>query len=284
MVSDEFFNRRGEVVSLSREDPPLVADKFRASVFWMGRKPLRVKERYKLKLATSEAEAEVTQIFHLIDSSTLASLPSEGSVGQNSVAEVEITLQAALALDLFSRHKATGRFVIVDGYDVAGGGIITAAQGLTGAKQGFVLGEITARCEVFEEYYYNLSRMAVSKVSSQDLYTVGDEVPLKGRSYQYPLSFDIIVFRDQVAVRIRSGKVAELVPLPQFSYQQYPMVNGRGFALMVNSSEDWAKAKADYDSLTTENEALWAEKWLNFNTYRIITFGRNDSGPTQRKS
>ncbi|MDR1486575.1 MAG: 50S ribosome-binding GTPase [Deltaproteobacteria bacterium] len=275
IVSDEFFNRRGEIISLASQQAPIVADKFRASIFWLGKRPLTVNERYKLKLAASETQAQVSEIFHIIDSSSLAPLPAENQVRQNSVAEVEITLQTPLALDLFSHHKATGRFVIVDHYDVAGGGIITNAQGMEKTKHGFVMGQIQARCEVFEEYYYNLSRMAVSKVETTDLYTVGDDVPVEGRSYRYPNSFDIIVFRDDVAVRIRNCKVDDLVPLPDFSYQHYPMVNGRGFALMVNSSRDWAEAKADYENLTSEKEALWAQKWLNFNVYRFIAFGDN---------
>ena len=38
-------------------------------------------------------------------------------------------------------------------------------------------------------------------------YTVGDEIPTSGDSYHYPDSFDCIVLRDGVAVRIRDKKI-----------------------------------------------------------------------------
>jgi bifunctional enzyme CysN/CysC len=44
------------------------------------------------------------------------------------VADVILETRNPVAFDLISESEATGRFVIVDGYDVAGGGIITAAE------------------------------------------------------------------------------------------------------------------------------------------------------------
>ena len=48
-------------------------------------------------------------------------------VGRHDVADVILETRQPVAFDLTADCEATGRFVIVDGYDVAGGGIITAA-------------------------------------------------------------------------------------------------------------------------------------------------------------
>ncbi|MDR1546633.1 MAG: 50S ribosome-binding GTPase [Deltaproteobacteria bacterium] len=277
VAADEFFNRRGEIVSRP-DDAPLVTDRFKASLFWMGRRPLQIKRRYKLKLATAEAEAEVAQILRLVDSSTLKPLAADrGEIGADETAEVEIRLQKPLALDLFSRSKATGRFVIVDGFDVAGGGVVTSAEeGLT-AESGFFEGALRARCEVFEEFYYDLGEMNVNKAPGpRPLYGVGDPTPLKGRSYEYPEFFDIVVFRDKMVVKIRRGLVAGLTPLDQHAYEGLPMVNGRGFALQVKSTEDWRLARAEWAEMTPEAEPLLAARWLDFTAYRRIPFGRGD--------
>ncbi|MDR2140571.1 MAG: GTP-binding protein [Deltaproteobacteria bacterium] len=276
MVADEFFNRRGEVIS-HLVDPPSVSNRFRASIFWLGREPLSQNHRYRLKLATSETEAEISEIVSLIDSSRLARLPAKGQVKQNEVAEVEISLQNPLAIDLFSEHQATGRFVLLDGFDVSGGGIVTHVHPLTDIRHGFEHGSLRARCEVFEEYYYSLGDLSVNKVNPKDLsYTIGDTVPLLGYSYRYPEFFDIIIFRDQMVIQIRAGQVAAMLPLADYAYQGLPLVNGRGFGLLVHSADEWSQARADFEKLTPENEPELARRWLDFNTYRRIPLGLVD--------
>ena len=49
-------------------------------------------------------------------------------MGRHDVADVILETRSPVAFDLIGDSEATGRFVIVDGYDVAGGGIITAAE------------------------------------------------------------------------------------------------------------------------------------------------------------
>ena len=49
-------------------------------------------------------------------------------VGRHDVADVVLETRNPVAFDLIGDSEATARFVIVDGYDVAGGGIITAAE------------------------------------------------------------------------------------------------------------------------------------------------------------
>jgi len=49
-------------------------------------------------------------------------------VGRHDVADLILETRQPIAFDAIADSEATGRFVIVDGYDIAGGGIITNAE------------------------------------------------------------------------------------------------------------------------------------------------------------
>lgn len=134
-VADEFFNQRGEIITRAGDTPPLTGRRLRGSLFWLGKKPLKLNQRYKLKLATQEVEAQVESIEKIIDASSLDQRAAEEvkEIRLNDVAEVVLKLKEEIAFDRFQDYQATGRFVLVDGYDVAGGGIVL---GLEKEKQG----------------------------------------------------------------------------------------------------------------------------------------------------
>ena len=127
-VKDEFFNQRGEIITRTEDAPPLVARRFQASIFWMGRQPMKFHRKYKLKLATQEVEAELSAITKIIDAAELTSRRDAEEVRINDVAEVILSLKHEIAFDLFIDSPSTGRFVLVDGYDVAGGGIVVGTE------------------------------------------------------------------------------------------------------------------------------------------------------------
>ena len=80
---------------------------------------------YRLKLVTQEVECEVDDIERLIDATTLQVAKEAGTqVLRHQVAELSLRTKRPVCFDTFSEVPETGRFVIVDGYDVAGGGII----------------------------------------------------------------------------------------------------------------------------------------------------------------
>lgn len=126
-VEDEFFNKRGEVIC-HKEDPVIAANVFDANIFWLGKKPLLADKKYKLKLATEEVEFEVLTVNKVIDAATLESKKDLTQINKNDVAEVTIKTKYPICFDEFSKFQATGRFVIIDGYDVSGGGIISSVD------------------------------------------------------------------------------------------------------------------------------------------------------------
>ena len=64
-------------------------------------------------------------IHRIIDTADLAQLQESQSVAKNQVAEVTLRVKSPIAFDLSSSFESTGRFVLVDEYDISGGGIIT---------------------------------------------------------------------------------------------------------------------------------------------------------------
>ncbi len=123
-LDEQIFVERGEVAS-HQEQLPLVSTAFRANVFWLGRKPLERGRRYQLRVATREVDCEVATIHRIIDTMDLAQQQGSNVVNKNQVAELTIRAKTPVAFDLSASFESTGRFVLVDEYDIAGGGIVT---------------------------------------------------------------------------------------------------------------------------------------------------------------
>lgn len=276
-VTDEFFNKRGEIIAFENEKPE-VSNSFRANIFWMGKNDLTVGKKYKIKLTTQEVEGEIEEIVRVIDASNLDSSKANTTVALNDVAEVIIKTNEKVAFDKFSDINITGRFVLVEGYDVAGGGIITENEGLKeeSLKGGFIHNGINARNDIFEEYYYESRDFSLEKeIINNNVYTIGDEVPLKGDSYDYPKNLDIIIFRDDVYVSIRDGKVTDINELDVYKYDNVPLVNGRGFGIKAESKEEVDKLLKGYEEIHDKNKEYvndYLNEWLDIEKYRKLVF------------
>jgi bifunctional enzyme CysN/CysC len=125
-LTEQIFVERGSVAALETA-PPYELTRFKARLFWLGRNPFTSSKTYKLKLATQEVECQIDSIERILDSSTLQTITrADLSVQRNEVAELTIRTRKSVAFDPHSEIIATGRFVIVDGFEVSGGGIIAA--------------------------------------------------------------------------------------------------------------------------------------------------------------
>ena len=277
IVEDEFFNKRGEVIT-HEANAPFVAESFHASIFWMGKEPLTIGKKYKIKLATEEVEGEVSSIVKVIDATSLNSHEAHQQVELNGVAEVIIRTKEPVVFDVFSESPVTGRFVMVDGYDVAGGGIITQKEGKEVSFGVFKGNGLEARTDIFDEFFYSIEDYNIKKATNfGQVYEIGARIPLESKSFKYPPYFDILVLRDNVAIRIREGKVVDIVSLQEYTYAGYPVVNGRGFQVNVHSNEEVADFIEAYSKVqnkeATEEEKL-SEQWLNIESYRKLAWGR----------
>jgi bifunctional enzyme CysN/CysC len=123
-LTEQVFVARGAIAALETA-PPYELARFKARIFWLGRAAFTQGKTYKLKLATQEVECQIDSIQRIIDSSTLETISrSETFVGRNEVAELTLHAKRPIAFDIHSEIVATGRFVIVDGFEVSGGGIV----------------------------------------------------------------------------------------------------------------------------------------------------------------
>jgi bifunctional enzyme CysN/CysC len=126
-LSDHIFVERGHVAS-HELDAPIESNRMRAKIFWIGREPLRIGSRYRLKLVTQDVECQVAALGPVLDAATLGSSAVEHSeLRINEVAEVTLQTRAPLVFDNYDRIPVLGRFVLAEEGNLVGGGIVSGA-------------------------------------------------------------------------------------------------------------------------------------------------------------
>jgi len=123
-LEEQIYVTRGEIAVKSIEIEPCVASRMRVNVFWMGKKPLKRNKEYLFKLGTVKVPMQVEEVLRIIDASTLNATAMKEDICQHDVAECVIRLGRDVAFDLVENIPSTSRFVIVDDYEIRGGGII----------------------------------------------------------------------------------------------------------------------------------------------------------------
>lgn len=125
-MEEQIYITRGELMSAAGEPAPRTGSRIRANIFWLGRKKLEPGKAYLLKTGAQKVRMEIEKINGVLDSSSLQA-EEKGYVGKNEVAECILRTERPIAFDLVEDNAGTSRFVIVDEYEIAGGGIITSA-------------------------------------------------------------------------------------------------------------------------------------------------------------
>lgn len=126
-LTTQIYVKPSELICRTDEALPETTDRIRTNIFWMGRIPLLIGKRYKLKIGTSKVDVLVEKIESVLDSSSLIKSTDKNEVGRHEVAQCVLRTSGSISFDLVNEIKATSRFVIVDNYDIAGGGIIIEA-------------------------------------------------------------------------------------------------------------------------------------------------------------
>ena len=125
-LEEEIYIRRGELACKAQDPAPRLADCVRATVFWLGREPVRIGNTYQLKTGAAKAPARVEKINRVWDASELRFGEKE-QIDRNEIAECVLSLDRRIAFDASGLYPAAGRFVVVDRYDTVGGGILLEA-------------------------------------------------------------------------------------------------------------------------------------------------------------
>lgn len=245
-----------------------------ASILWMDDEQLTAGKDYLVKLGTKTISGIVSEIKYAVDVNTGEHISAD-SLTKNGIAVCTILLAEPIAVDLFSKHKTLGELILIDRVSnmTSACGVVDSVEEKAddAKKASFVLGSLEARGDIFEEFFYDTSSLNVLKYQSvKETYTKGDTIPVEGESYKYPDSFDIIVLRDSVAVKVRDRKITDIVLTSEYSYGGVPVVNGRGFEVLADSNEKIQQFLSEYSNLKSINDADFFAKWVKFDTYRKI--------------
>lgn len=249
--------------------------KLTVSLLWMDDEPLSIGKDYLVKLGTKTISGIVTKINYAVDVNTGEHIAAE-TLSKNGIAVCEILLTEAIVADLFSYHKTLGELILIDRVTnmTSACGVVEALSEKGGDfsdKASFKLGDLEARGDIFEEFYYDTTSLNVLKYRTvNSTYTVGDEIPTQGESYNYPDSFDIIVLRDGIAIKVRDKKITAIVTTDNYSYDGVPVVNGRGFGVQASSSDDVQKFLSEYADTDENTRAEFFAKWVRFDQYRKV--------------
>lgn len=254
-----------------------VYKKLTVSLLWMDDEDLAIGKDYLVKLGTKTIPGILTHVQYAIDVNTGEHVTKD-SLHKNEIAVCELLLTEGIVVDLFAKHKTLGELILIDrvtNMTSACGVVEAVTEKVTNGteKASFRLNDLTARGDIFEEFYYDTSSLNVLKYQPVNrTYTIGDEIPVSGESYQYPDSFDIIVLRDQVAVRVRNKKITAILPAADYVYDHVPVINGRGFAVLADSNEQVQQFLQEYAATNEADQTAFFAKWVRFDTYRKVIF------------
>ncbi len=126
-MQEQIYVARGEMATLSNQLRPKVTTRLKVNLFWLGKNALVTKKDYMLKLGTARVPMRLEEVHRVIDASDLSTKDQKQRIDRNDVAECTIKLNRAIAFDLADEIAATSRFVVIDDFEIRGGGIIREA-------------------------------------------------------------------------------------------------------------------------------------------------------------
>jgi bifunctional enzyme CysN/CysC len=147
-LDTQVYAKPGELLVRGDEPEPLMATRIRANIFWMSQAPLVPGRRYVLRMGAARVAAELESVLSVLDEQELESVAGAGQVERHDVAEVILRAVRPVAFDQADALEPTSRFVVVQGYDIAGCGI--ALEALEDKGRGDVTGRRFRRGEVTE--------------------------------------------------------------------------------------------------------------------------------------
>jgi bifunctional enzyme CysN/CysC len=123
-LTTQVYVRPGELMVRPSDPRPEVGTRIRANIFWVGRVPMSPEKEYKLKIGTARATVRLVGINSTLDAAELQLSRTKQQLDNRDVGECILETTRPIAFDLASVNEMTGRFVIVDNYEISGGGIV----------------------------------------------------------------------------------------------------------------------------------------------------------------
>lgn len=123
-MTEQIYVTRGELAVRADEPKPRVTSRIRTSLFWLGKKPMAPGREYLLKIGCMKVTAWIESIIRVLNADTLQWSEARASIERHDVAECILQCSNTIAFDTSDDNPLTCRFVIVDEYEISGGGII----------------------------------------------------------------------------------------------------------------------------------------------------------------
>lgn len=266
---------------LTKDADLVTSNLFTATILWMDDSELTAGKNYFVKLGTKMLLGTITGIRYKIDVNTGERLTAR-ALKKNEIAVCDISLSEKIAMDRFYSHKMLGEFILIDRITnmTSACGVVENVfhnENITNNNVAFQYNDLKIRGDIFEEFYYNVDTLFLSKYKPERRnYTIGDKIPVKGESYEYPENIDILVLRDWAAIKVRDKKIMDIQSMDEYKYTGIPIVNGRGFAVKARSQEEVDTFLKEYRETDERNQRDFLNKWVTFDTYRRIIFQSND--------
>jgi len=126
-LSDEIDISRGDMLAASQARPDF-ADQFEAKLIWMHDEPLLPSRNYLIKMGTSTASAQVSELKYKVNVNTLEHVAGK-TLELNEVGICNFSLDRSLPFDSYQDNDGTGNFILIDRFSNAtvGAGMIDFA-------------------------------------------------------------------------------------------------------------------------------------------------------------
>jgi bifunctional enzyme CysN/CysC/sulfate adenylyltransferase subunit 1 len=130
-LEEELYIKKGEVMVKSGEETQVkIGGRIRANLIWLGENPLVFHKSYLLKLGSVKVNVRLEKIERFLGEQGGDSFHQ---LRRHDCGSVILSLSQPIALSSFYDNASLGRFVIVDGYDAAAGGIVLESLGVSQA-------------------------------------------------------------------------------------------------------------------------------------------------------
>ncbi len=123
-LDEQIYLTPGELMCRVDEPQAKVGTHLKVNIFWMGRQPMIKHKRYKLKLGSTRIPVWLREVITVLDASDLTTDPNKQQIDRHDVAECVLETLKPVAFDLSQDIAPTGRFVIIDNYEIAAGGVV----------------------------------------------------------------------------------------------------------------------------------------------------------------
>ena len=123
-LETQVYVRPGELMCKVGAETAQIASQIRVNIFWLGRYAMIAGKKYKIKLGSVTVPVWLRRIDALLDASELTTVANRDQIERHDLAECVLETLKPVGFDLARTIFPTGRFVIIDNYDIAGCGVI----------------------------------------------------------------------------------------------------------------------------------------------------------------